>query len=212
MMQQMNKIFTFFTVLILVAGSAYGQELETIVPEKDFPQEYIDVTQNRAHEFVKEMDLSNEKIKQVTDIVAQQYRDLSAIQDTRDAQIKMIEEQFQDKDLIEQLTREIKMTAKLRLDALHRRFIAALTAEVPAEQVNQVKNGMTYNVANVTYNAYLDQLPDLEEEQKTKIRAWLFEAREHAMDAGSSDAKHHIFNDYKGKINNYLSSEGYTLD
>ena len=46
-------------------------------------------------------------------------------------------------------------------------------------------------------------------EQQRTIRAWLLEAREHAMDAGSSDEKHAMFGKYKGRINNYLSAEGY---
>jgi hypothetical protein len=41
--------------------------------------------------------------------------------------------------------------------------------------------------------------------------AWLVEAREIAMDCGSSEEKHYWFGKYKGKINNYLSAEGYDL-
>jgi Protein of unknown function (DUF3826) len=47
--------------------------------------------------------------------------------------------------------------------------------------------------------------------QKTKIYEWLKEAREIAMDAESSDKKHAVFGKYKGRINNYLSAEGYDL-
>jgi hypothetical protein len=36
-------------------------------------------------------------------------------------------------------------------------------------------------------------------------------ARELAMDAGSSEKKHHCFGQYKGKINNFLSARGYDL-
>src|SRR5690625_1990235 len=97
------------------------------------------------------------------------------------------------------------------LDALHRQFIAKLTAEITPEQVNQVKDGMTYNVVPITYNRYTELLPELTDQQKVQIKSWLLEAREYAMDAGSSDQKHHIFNDYKGKINNYVSSQGYNL-
>jgi len=38
---------------------------------------------------------------------------------------------------------------------------------------------------------------------------WLAEAREHAMDAQSSNKKHEWFGKYKGRINNYLSKQGY---
>ena len=70
---------------------------------------------------------------------------------------------------------------------------------------------MTYNVVQVTYNSYLDMLPQLTEQQKTTIMAYLVEAREIAMDAGSSREKHSWFGKYKGRINNYLSAQGYDL-
>jgi hypothetical protein len=40
----------------------------------------------------------------------------------------------------------------------------------------------------------------------------LIEAREYAIDGGSSEEKHRWFGEYKGRINNYLSKEGYNLD
>jgi hypothetical protein len=40
---------------------------------------------------------------------------------------------------------------------------------------------------------------------------WLKEARELAMDGESSDKKHAIFGKYKGRINNYLSAQGYDM-
>ena len=47
-----------------------------------------------------------------------------------------------------------------------------------------MKDGLTYGVVSVTYNRYLELLPDLNDEQKREILANLVEAREHAMDAG----------------------------
>jgi hypothetical protein len=63
----------------------------------------------------------------------------------------------------------------------------------------------------VTYNRYLELLPELNEEQKREILANLLEAREHAMDGGSSEEKHALFGKYKGRINNYLSAQGFDL-
>ena len=54
-------------------------------------------------------------------------------------------------------------------------------------------------------------IPSLTEGQKKYIMDCLIEAREHAMDAGSSDKKHWWFGKYKGRINNYLSAEGYDI-
>jgi hypothetical protein len=66
-------------------------------------------------------------------------------------------------------------------------------------------------VLNVTNAAYLDMILSLTDVQKQTIYNWLKEAREKAMDEGSSDDKHKVFGKYKGRINNYLSAEGYDM-
>jgi hypothetical protein len=93
----------------------------------------------------------------------------------------------------------------------HRKFVAALSADLTAEQVDGVKNGMTYGVVPITYEGYLRLLPDLNDDQKRMILANLLEAREYAMDAGSADEKHGWFGKYKGRINNRLSAAGIDL-
>ena len=70
---------------------------------------------------------------------------------------------------------------------------------------------MTYNVVKVTYDAQLEMIPTLTEEEKKQIMIWLLEARELAIDAESSNKKHEMFGKYKGRINNYLSARGYDL-
>jgi mRNA-degrading endonuclease RelE of RelBE toxin-antitoxin system len=70
---------------------------------------------------------------------------------------------------------------------------------------------MTYKVYPITYTAYQDELPNLTEPQKAKIKAWLIEARENAIDAESSEKKHAWFGKFKGRINNYLSAQGYDM-
>lgn len=97
------------------------------------------------------------------------------------------------------------------LESLHQRFVARLNRKLDKEQVEKVKNGMTYNVLNVTYSAYQDMILTLNSEQKEKIYEWLVEAREKAMMEGSSEAKHKMFGKYKGKINNYLSEQGFNM-
>jgi hypothetical protein len=70
---------------------------------------------------------------------------------------------------------------------------------------------MTYNLVAITYNAYLAEVLTLTDAQKAQIKAWLIEAREHAIDAESSEKKHGVFGKYKGRINNYLSAQGYDM-
>jgi hypothetical protein len=48
-------------------------------------------------------------------------------------------------------------------------------------------------------------------EEKSQILVFLKDAREEAMDGGSSKEKDTIFKKYKGKINNYLSDRGYDV-
>jgi hypothetical protein len=89
--------------------------------------------------------------------------------------------------------------------------LAALSKELNASQVEKVKDGLTYGVLPITYKGYEDMIPELKPEEKKQIMAWLVEAREHAMDAESSEKKHWWFGKYKGRINNYLSQKGYDL-
>ena len=93
----------------------------------------------------------------------------------------------------------------------HFAFPASLSLFLNEEQIEAVKDGMTYGVVKVTYEATLDMIPSLKEEEKVQIYAWLVEAREFAMDAENSNKKHAAFGKYKGRINNYLAKRGYNL-
>ena len=93
----------------------------------------------------------------------------------------------------------------------HFAFPASLSLFLNEEQIEAVKDGMTYGVVKVTYEATLDMIPSLKEEEKVQIYAWLVEAREFAMDAENSNKKHVAFGKYKGRINNYLAKRGYNL-
>lgn len=92
---------------------------------------------------------------------------------------------------------------------LHYAFLGTLGAELNGEEIDHVKNGLTYDVVPKTLQQYLKLHPKLTPEQQRTIHRLLLEAREHAMDAGSSDEKHTMFGKYKGRINNYLSAEGF---
>jgi hypothetical protein len=95
-----------------------------------------------------------------------------------------------------------------RVVKLRQDFFEKLAGELTPEQIEKVKNGLTYNVLPITFGVYQEMLPDLTDEQKRQILAWLTEARDLAITAGSSDKKHECFRKYKGRINNYLSKQG----
>jgi len=176
--------------------------------------EYVKVTNERAAKIVTKLDLKNEaKEKAVSNIIAQQFRDLTEIQDGRDAEIKKVKE---DTSLVKEKQNEkidkLKAKADESIAKLHKSYIKKLNKELSEDKITEVKDGMTYGVLPITVAGYNDMLPNLTAEQKDYIYKALVEAREHAMDAGSSKEKHGWFGKYKGRINNYLSKQGYDLN
>jgi hypothetical protein len=204
----------FFTVAsVLVCHFALAGEHPSNAEQEAAYRQAID---ERAARIVGTLGIDEAaKRARVRDLIALQYRSLREIHDARDAKIEKIEEAKKspaaDPSIAHAWTNVARDQANLKLVDLHRRFVARLSVELTSDQVEKVKDGMTYGVVQVTYERYLQLLPDLSEEQKREILANLFEAREHAMDGGSSEEKHAIFGKYKGRINNYLSAAGYDL-
>src|SRR5438309_9114254 len=97
------------------------------------------------------------------------------------------------------------------LKTLHDQFLARLAEPLSPEQVETVKDQMTYNKVRVTFDAYCEIVPGLTGPEKARILELLKEAREEAMDAGSADEKSAVFKKFKGKINNYLSAQGHDV-
>jgi hypothetical protein len=207
----MMKIPLLLLVMTLCSGAhALGQQ-----PGKaeDPEAAYTRVVNERADKIVASLGIDDPaKARRVRDLIAQQYRNLRAIHDPRDEQIKRARETHKDhKEAADAAIKAAQDQAKVRLDKLHGDYLAKLAAELSPEQIVKVKDGMTYGVVDVTYNAYLKMFPDLTEAQKAQIRNWLTEAREIAMDGSTSNEKHAVFGKYKGRINNYLSAAGYNL-
>ena len=145
------------------------------------------------------------KAARVKETLLAQYRSLRDLHDGRDAKLKDVPKD--DKAQAE----KIKAESDAAVKKLHVEFVAKLEKELTGEQVEKVKDKMTYNVVAVTYNGFCDMIPELTDTQKAYILAQLKEARELAMDGGSSKEKHAIFGKFKGRINNYLSKEGHDL-
>lgn len=186
----------------------------TLNAQQHLDPEYVKVTNERAAKIVSKLDLKNEaKEKAVSSIIAQQFRDLTEIQDGRDAEIKKVKE---DTSLAKEKQNEkidkLKAKADESIAKLHKSYIKKLSKELSEDKITEVKDGMTYGVLPITVAGYNDMLPNLTAEQKDYIYKALVEAREHAMDGGSSKEKHGWFGKYKGRINNYLSKQGYDLN
>ncbi len=164
---------------------------------------YKAVAMERAAKIVEKLKLSKEssKEKNMKNLIAQQYVSLYRIHANRDEKIKLNEEN----------TEKIKANTDKKVKTLHQSYIKKLSNLLSNEQVEEVKNGMTYHTLPITYTNYLLMLPYATEQQKEMILKNLKEARELAMDAGSSKEKHALFNKYKGRIANQLAADGYDL-
>lgn len=145
----------------------------------------------------------------VRDIIACRYRDLNAIHGERNSRVKALKEKGGEGRDAGVKAAEVEADAKLY--ALHNAYAAKLLSELTPEQADRVKDGMTYGVAPLTYRVQCEMIPALTDGQKRYILEALLEAREYAMDAESSSKKHEWFGKYKGRINNYLSAQGYDL-
>ena len=203
----------FVASVLSLPSAATAADAKPVATTADAAAEYTRTIEKRAADVVAALNLSDPaKAKRVHEAVVTQYRALKDWHDANDAELKAAAKKASDKsdpnaEANQKRVDEIKATLK----PVHDGFIATLSKDLSEEQVDKVKDKMTYNVLHVTYNAYQKMLPTLTDEQKAKIMETLKIAREEAMDGGSSDEKHAIFGRYKGRINNYLSKEGYDL-
>ena len=203
-MKSTKKISVLLMLLLCISAIA----------QKKLDPVYINVTNERAAKIVTKLALENpEKEKTVTEIITQQFRDLSEIQDGRDAEIKKIKEDGSlSKEIQNEKVDQLKVAADKEIEKLHKSYLKKLGTQLSEEKIIAVKDGMTYGVLPITVAGYNDMLPNLTAEQKDYIYKALVEAREFAMDGGSSKEKHAWFGKYKGRINNYLSKAGYDLN
>lgn len=201
-----GKIILWVTLL---AGWQMGQAQYRNTTATEDPA-YVQVIQKRVAKIVAPLKLKDaQQTAKVQRVIEQQYFDLNRIYSDRDERIKAIKsEQVQDKAASDKAITAEKDKAAAAATKLHPEYINRLSALLKEDQVEEVKDGMTYHTLDVTYGAYTDMLPDLTKKQKNQIMDWLVEAREHAMDAGTSEKKHAWFGKYKGRINNYLSKAG----
>ena len=189
----MKKETLLFVVLILIPVIRLFAQV---------PKPYADVAKERAEKIVTPLNITDiRKSNKVKELVAQQYISLNMLHANRDEKLKVNHQKAE----------AIKMDADKQVAKLHTSYLKKLGKELNAAQIDEVKNGMTYHTVPTTYLNYLLMLPYLNKEEQNKILVFLNEARERAMDGGTSKEKHAWFNNYKGKIANYLSTKGYQL-
>jgi hypothetical protein len=184
----------------LLAVSAFAADTN-LTPEQA-EAKYTAAIEGRTADILKVLNLSDtNKTAKVHDTIIAQYRALNAWHNENDAKLKAAKS---DTNAVAQIRTSLKV--------LHNEFLAKLADNLTPEQIEQVKDKMTYGKVQFTFNGYVSQYSNLTDEQKAEILRLLKEAREDAMDGGSAEEKTAVFQKYKGKINNYLSKQGVHSD
>lgn len=204
----MKKLF--FMILLLSAALMTVGAVDLNKENRD--PKYVESIIGRSQKIVDKLGLTDAKVAEdVRNVIANRYFQLNDIYEVRDSKIKSIKESGVTGDAKQAALKAAGDEADAALYRSHFAFPANLSLFLDEKQVEAVKDGMTYGVVKVTYEATLDMIPSLKEEEKAQIYAWLVEAREFAMDAENSNKKHAAFGKYKGRINNYLAKRGYDL-
>ena len=204
----MNKIVLMSLLFLCGWISAGAVDLN----KENRDPKYVESIVNRSQKIVDKLGLTDAKVAEdVCNVIANRYFELNDIYEIRDAKVKAVKESGLTGDAKNEALKAAENEKDAALYRSHFAFPASLSLFLNEEQIEAVKDGMTYGVVKVTYEATLDMIPSLKEEEKVQIYAWLVEAREFAMDAENSNKKHAAFGKYKGRINNYLAKRGYNL-
>lgn len=178
-------------LIIVMTLLSYTVHAQVALDSEGRDAQYVNSIKTRSEKIIQALALEDKKVyENVLNIVCNRYFKLNDIY--RD---------FPDKN-----------ARDAELYKHHFEFEADLANYLSDSQIEQVKDGMTYGVVPKTYEAHLEMIPSLSEEEKLQILNWLKEAREFAIDAENAKAKHAWFGKYKGRVNNWLSKRGYNLD
>lgn len=153
---------------------------------------YVENIKGRAQKIVDGLQLTDQKqARAVCNIIANRYFQLNDIHAKYDK------------------TQQDALQAELYKH--HFELVSALSVYLSDEQIDAVKDGMTFGRLKRDYQATQDMIPTLSDFEKQQILIWLKEAREFALDAADSKGKHFWFDKYRGRTNNWLSARGYDL-
>ena len=131
---------------------------------------YAKTIENRVTDIVKTLNLPDDKASAVHEILLAQYHELRVRDAAIDTRLKVDGKDVNYANRAEQLAIQSK--------PLHDQFLTKLNAVLTPEQVEQIKDLMTYKKVQVTYEAYRTMIPDLTDADKAKIMELLKSARE----------------------------------
>ena len=197
------KIFIVLAAFAICRLSALAQT-STPASEADKEAIYTTSIEDRATEVVKGLSLTNlAAAGRVHDLLIAQYRVMRARDALINAQLKATGKEVNYPNRAERLMAESK--------PLHDYFFSKLSELLTPEQIEAIKDKLTYNKVKVTFDAYAAIVPGLTDGDKAKILELLQAAREEAVDGGNAPEKSQIFQKYKDQINDYLNAHGHDV-
>jgi hypothetical protein len=189
-------------VVVLAAAGALAQTSTPAPTEAEKETFYAKSIEIRTGDILKALNLSDDaKSNAVHDLLVNQYHALRVRDAAIDTQLKVDGKEVNYENRAPQLAIQSK--------PLHEKFFSALADNLPPDQVEKVKDLMTYNKVQKTYDAYCQIITGLTDAEKAKILELLKTAREEAVDGGSAPEKVAIFQKYKDQINAYLDANGH---
>ena len=185
----MKKIM-FAAILSLLTLTANAQLV--VLNDEGRDSAYVETIKGRAQKIVDGLQLTDQsQARAVRNIIANRY--------------------FLLNDIHAKYDKSQQDALQAELYKHHFELASTLALYLNDDQIEAVKDGMTYGRLKRDYNAQLEMIPTLSDFEKQQILIWLKEAREYAMDAADSKGKHFWFDKYRGRTNNWLSSRGYDL-
>lgn len=185
----MRKVL-FAAILSLLTLIANAQQVVLNADGRD--SAYVETIKGRAQKIVDGLQLTDsEQARAVRNIIANRY--------------------FLLNDIHAKYDKSQQDALQAELYRHHFELASALALYLNDEQIDAVKDGMTFGRLKRDYQATQDMIPSLSDFEKRQVLIWLKEAREYAMDAADSKGKHFWFDKYRGRTNNWLSSRGYDL-
>ena len=202
MKKQILAFSAILTAAVFFNQPASAQMTTPAATEAEKEAFYATTIENRVVDILKTLNLADEaKSNAVHDALVAQYHELRVRDAAIDTRLKVDGKEVNYENRATQLAVQSK--------PLHDQFLAKLSASLTPEQVEQVKDLMTYNKVKVTYDAYCAMVSGLTDAEKAKILELLKAAREEAMDGGNAPEKSAIFQKYKDQINSYLDAQGH---
>ena len=184
------KKSVFTLIVVLSAAGALAQTSTPAPTDAEKEAFYAKSIEYRVGDILKTLNLTDDaKSNAVHDLLVAQYHALRVRDAAIDTQLKVDGKEVNYENRAAQLAVQSK--------PLHDKLFTALADDLSPDQVEKVKDLMTYNKVKVTYDAYCQIVSGLTDAEKAKIMDLLKAAREEAVDGGSAPEKSAIFQKYK---------------